>query len=325
MPRRVTIVMYHFVRDRRRSRFPAIAGLDTSSFLGQLDYIQRHYNVISVDDVLAASQNADVELPPRALLLTFDDGYIDHFTTVFPALEERGWSGAFFPPARAILERRVLDVNKIHFVLASEPDKAKVVHALEQRVEAHRAELGLLPVADYRNTYAHANRWDSADVIYIKRMLQRGLPQALRSSIADELFRQFVTHDEAAFAEELYVSAAQLRCMIRHGMHIGSHSHDHVWLDSLDADAQAQQIAKSVEFLRLLHGRDDKWTICYPYGGYNSSLLAIVQQHGFQLGFTTNVAVSDLDKIGPLELSRLDTNDLPNSADAPPNHWLDAA
>jgi len=119
MSRRVTIVMYHFVRNLRHARYPEIKGLDTANFAGQIAYIRRHYQVVSMEDVIAAARDSDAELPERALLLTFDDGYIDHYTNVFPLLDRYGLTGAFFPPARAILERTVLDVNKIHFLLAT--------------------------------------------------------------------------------------------------------------------------------------------------------------------------------------------------------------
>ena len=81
--RRVTIVMYHFVRDLRRSRYPAIKGLDVERFAGQLAHIQRHYTVVRMEDVVAAARDPGVALPPRALLLTFDDGYAEHYQTVW--------------------------------------------------------------------------------------------------------------------------------------------------------------------------------------------------------------------------------------------------
>ncbi len=54
MNRRVTIVMYHFVRELKRSRFPDIKGLSIEEFRGQIEYIRRHYSVVGVPDLLAA-------------------------------------------------------------------------------------------------------------------------------------------------------------------------------------------------------------------------------------------------------------------------------
>ena len=81
----LTIVMYHYVRDLARSRYPGLKALTVDAFDGQLDYITRHYRVCSVRDVVAATRG-EHRLPPNACLLTFDDGFLDHFTTVLPRL-----------------------------------------------------------------------------------------------------------------------------------------------------------------------------------------------------------------------------------------------
>ena len=122
MSRKVTIVMYHYVRDLDHSRFPAIKGLSVERFCRQLDYIQSRYTPIAAEDLIGALSPAKKELPANPILLTFDDGYSDHFTNVFPLLDARGIQGCFFPPAQAVLEHKVLDVNKIQFVLAAVPD-----------------------------------------------------------------------------------------------------------------------------------------------------------------------------------------------------------
>lgn len=118
----LSIIMYHYVRELRHSRFPEIKGLPTDEFREQIAYIKKHYNVISGNELIGIA-NSGERLPPRALLLTFDDGYIDHFTQVFPTLDRERLSACFFPPAKCILESQVLDVNKIHFVLACVPNK----------------------------------------------------------------------------------------------------------------------------------------------------------------------------------------------------------
>lgn len=95
MNRKVVIVMYHYVRDLSRSRFPAIKGLSLDRFRRQLDHIQSHYTPVSIENLLDALQSEEAELPPNPILLTFDDGYNDHFSNVFPLLDERGIQGCF--------------------------------------------------------------------------------------------------------------------------------------------------------------------------------------------------------------------------------------
>ena len=63
----------------------------------------------------------------KSLLLTFDDGYIDHYEYVFPLLKKNNLSGIFYPPVQVITNNKVLDVNKIHFVLEKEQNKEKIL------------------------------------------------------------------------------------------------------------------------------------------------------------------------------------------------------
>lgn len=72
MSRKVTIIMYHYVRDLENSRYLSISGLATHDFRGQVAHIQKHYEVISAEDLIQAVSEG-VTLPPNAALLTFDD------------------------------------------------------------------------------------------------------------------------------------------------------------------------------------------------------------------------------------------------------------
>ena len=79
--------MYHYVRDFPNTKYPAIKGLLTNQFRGQLAYLKKHYTFVTIEDCLNSLYN-ETNLPANACLLTFDDGYIDHFVTVFPILNE---------------------------------------------------------------------------------------------------------------------------------------------------------------------------------------------------------------------------------------------
>jgi peptidoglycan/xylan/chitin deacetylase (PgdA/CDA1 family) len=312
MSRKVTIVMYHYVRDLEHSRFPAIKGLSVERFCRQLDYIQINYTPISVERLLESLDPAGEDLPPNPILLTFDDGYSDHFANVFPALEARGIQGCFFPPAQAILEHTVLDVNKIQFVLATEPDARKLLDQVFSSLAEFRSEHALKTREGYLLAVTGEHRYDSRDVTVLKRLLQRELPEPVRTEIVRRLFAEHVTSDEVAFACELYMSMDEIACLRHHLMHIGSHGYSHAWLDHISPEAQAVEVDRSLDFLQELGLKKDEWTMCYPYGGFNSSLLQLLRGRQCGMGFTTEARVADLDFDERLALPRLDTNDLPS-------------
>ena len=90
----LTVVMYHYVRDLKHSRYPAIKGLDVNLFKEQLSFLKKHYNFVTVEEVIAASKG-EGKLPTHAVLLTFDDAYSDHFNYVFPILKNEGCKALF--------------------------------------------------------------------------------------------------------------------------------------------------------------------------------------------------------------------------------------
>jgi peptidoglycan/xylan/chitin deacetylase (PgdA/CDA1 family) len=316
----ITIVMYHYVRDLKRSRFPEIKGLDAAEFEGQVEYIRRHYAPITMEQLIVAVRG-EHELPRNAILLTFDDGYIDHYECVLPVLAKHRIQGSFFPPARPVLEHVVLDVNKIHFVLAAVADKSQIVRYLFSEIRQHMESHRLEAPETYYSRLAVASRYDEPDVVFIKKALQTALPENLRARFAANLFERFVTGDEKAFAAELYMSVEQLKEMCSRGMHVGSHGFSHYWMDTLSAEQQNSEVELALAFLSGLGCDMKNWTMCYPYGAYDERLLRLLRARNCALGLSTRVAVADLRSDEYLTLPRIDTNDLPKSGEASPNDW----
>lgn len=311
MPRVLTVVMYHYVREFQRSRYPKIKGLEYSGFVRQLNYLAENFTLVRIQDVVDAARENE-ELPENAALLTFDDGYAEHYDLVFPLLFDRGIQGAFFPPVEPVRDARLLDVNRVHFVLASCDDPAKLSRYVDERVRENQREMQLDTVENYRARWAHPNRFDDAETIYVKRMLQTALPEKLRRSISKELFARFVTNDEAAFASELYISRDQAKLMNSCGMYFGSHGFSHYWLNEVSRETQEREVDLSLDFLRDIGSPvDEFWVMCYPFGGWNEELLTVLRKRRCTLGFTTRVATANLDSDCLLTLPRFDTNDFP--------------
>ena len=86
---KLSVVMYHYVRDLKSSRFPEIKGLDFKLFVEQIEFLRRHYQFVTSEQ-LARCLDSREPLPDKAVLLSFDDAYIDHYTHVFPLLDRLG-------------------------------------------------------------------------------------------------------------------------------------------------------------------------------------------------------------------------------------------
>ena len=321
----LTVVMYHYVRDFIHSRYPSIKGLDVALFKEQVAFLKKHYSFVTVEEVIAATQGIH-KLPSHPVLLTFDDAYIDHFTYVFPILKNEGVQGAFYAPVKAITQHKVLDVNKIHFILASTPEEkmSSLLKEIALLLDKYREVYHLESFEFYYKKLAQLDRFDTKEVIFVKRLLQVELVEKLRNIITTELFKKIVGVEEGTFSRELYMSEDQMKYMVSAGMHIGSHGYDHYWLGSLPKEKQEVEIKESLKFIENIGGDIKHWTICYPYGNYNDDTITLLKENHCALGFTTEVKLADINnQMGDnvFKIPRLDTNDLPKDAKALPNNW----
>lgn len=301
------IVMYHYVRKIQGSRYPGIKGMELHDFEKQITFfLNNGYHFVTTEDVLENSQAVD----EHSALLTFDDGYADHFANVFPILDRYGIQGVFSMPGKIIREKKVLDVNKIHFVLAN-TDIEQVKKVLFQRMDYYRgSEFQYESNEELYQKLAQASRFDAADTIFVKRVLQVGLPEQVRNKISDELFQEFVSTNEGAFVDELYMSMDQVKTMKKHGMKFGFHGYDHYWMDQLTELQLREDIAKGLDVFEAVIDPQD-WICCYPYGSCNDEVIRVAKDMGATSGMTTltKAFVPGNDNI--YKIPRLDTNDFP--------------
>lgn len=303
------ISMYHYTRDLMHSRYPDIKGLDKSLFRQQIEFMKNHFHIVTMEQVIAAV-GGRYELPDRSLLLTFDDGYADNYTFAFPVLEEYGVQGSFFIPGKTFATHQLLDVNKIHYILAS-ADINKLTEDVKKEMDYYRGmEYDYAPTDELFHEYAVANRFDAKETIFVKRMLQTVLPEKLRNTISSNLFEKYVGISEEKLAYELYMTKEQIRTLKRHGMFIGFHGYDHYWMGNLSPEQLRKDVDMALETLDEFIDRKC-WAANYPYGDYNQEVLEYIKSQGACVGFTTEVRAAEIGVDPALELPRLDCNDFP--------------
>ena len=317
--------MYHYTRDLQHSRYPQIRGLDYALFEQHLQFFIKNFTVVDMEDIIKYIQTdgKGYKLPDNPILLTFDDGYIDNFTVALPLLKKYGIQGSFFIPSKTFTENVLLDVNKVHFILASVNDVSELVKDINQLLDEARKkpEYSNLPANnELYAQYGKANRFDTADVIFCKRILQTAIPENLRKEISSKLFSKYVGLSESNFARELYMNSDQIKCLKDNGMYIGVHGYDHYWLGNLSEAEMKKDIDKALEVMKPFI--DIKaWAMNYPYGSYNQSVIDYIKTKGCVAGFTTVVDQAELTMENRFTLQRLDCNDFPPKS----NNWKNYA
>ena len=87
----VPILTLHRVNDEAD---PFMPSLPTAVFAARMAHIARHYQVLTVEDLV--ERLAQGQVPRNALVLTFDDGYRDNFTHAAPILRRLGLPATIF-------------------------------------------------------------------------------------------------------------------------------------------------------------------------------------------------------------------------------------
>jgi peptidoglycan/xylan/chitin deacetylase (PgdA/CDA1 family) len=279
------IAMYHYVRDGS-----AFNCLTTAQFRQQVTYLASTRRCITLRELLE-QQPAD-----PTCIITFDDGLRDGYTNALPVLQELGVPAVFFVPTAVLAEDRVLAAQKRHYLLAAlgGAELAGEFNALvpeEMRIEA---------LEELRN------RLDDVLTSSVKYFLDN-LDRDLVEQTLDRIFARHF--DEGAEFRATYLSRADIEELIRAGMEIGAHGHEHRWLGQLYYRDQEQDIRRSVEVMSETLGHHPR-IMSYPFGSYTIMTRRLAAKYGFQAAITTRKHLNEgLDH--PLELGRFDCIDLP--------------
>ncbi|MBC8160125.1 MAG: polysaccharide deacetylase family protein [Roseiflexaceae bacterium] len=94
----VPILMYHYVRtvDPALDSLGYALSVAPATFEAHLAWLRENgYSTVSMATAQRCIQG-EAACPPKALVLTFDDGYLDAYTEALPALQRYGFVGTFY-------------------------------------------------------------------------------------------------------------------------------------------------------------------------------------------------------------------------------------
>jgi len=148
--RAVPILMYHVVGTAPPGApFPSLY-VRRADFAGQLAWLRAHgFHAVSLHRVYDYWRRG-YALPPRPVVLTFDDGYREDFTNVRPLLAQRHWPGVLNLAVRNLLDGK-LTVGQIQLMIRQgwEVDAHTINHL----------DLTTLGAAALRHEVAGSRQW----------------------------------------------------------------------------------------------------------------------------------------------------------------------
>ena len=249
-------------------------------FARQMEHISRRYHVVSISRVLSTLDGGPA-LPPRAVLLTFDDAYTSFARVAWPILRAHGFPATVFVPTA--------------FPDRCEPrfwwDRLEQAFAQSSRREALATPVGTLPLGTAEER-ARAH-------VRVKRHV-KDLPHAQTLTATDELCAALgspaETHEVLGWDE--------LRALARAGVTLGAHSRTHPRFDRIPHEQARDELLGSLRDLeREVPGLPR--VFAYPDGRFDDELVELARAARVDLAFTTQRGVNDLFASDRLRLRRL--------------------
>lgn len=295
-------VMYHYVR-RFVPSLPYFAFLNVDSFKKQLDYFESDGGFVTRNDFLSVwREGAPL---PSGYILTFDDGFRDHFDFVMPELKRRGLWGIFYVCTGPYTRNLKLAVHRIHHILGACPanevlDKMRTL--IKKEMLTHQG------VEAFQEATYPTQDLDAATK-EVKRTLNYYLSNQWRDYVIDELVKIWGLENQL---NQLYLSGHELKIMQNEGMLIGSHSVTHPVFSKIPATEQASEINESFKYLESTLGGLTSRTFCYPYGrahSFTATTESLLDEAECEFGFAVEPRdINEVDVKRRQALPRYDCN-----------------
>lgn len=265
---RLCIVNYHRVL---ASPDPLLdEELDIETFRWQMELLAECFNVLPLGQALQALQNE--RMPPRAVCITFDDGYRSTHDLAAPVLREFGLPATVFVTTGYVGAGNMWNEKIIESVrclpdgpldLADSGIGMRAIHTLADR---KRAVTELTEVAKY-------------------------LPPPQRLALTERL----ETLAGGASTDGLMLTAEMIRAMSRQRIEIGAHTVSHPILSSLEDGAARYEIEQCKRDLEVITGAPIRY-FAYPNGkpglDFDARHVVMAQEAGYEAAFTTVIGAA---------------------------------
>lgn len=276
----VNVVTYHGVRPEgyeSPDTFLDGALLSADMFRSQLRLLKKHYTVASPEQFLDWLREQR-SLPERAVVLTCDDGLLNHFTDVLPILQEENVRSLFFVTGASL----------------SDPTRMHWYDELYLMLKDARSGSVQLDLQGTAITTGNGLKRSSLWLKLVKALSRFGIAE--RRTRMDDLAEKLgLSRDwwqryfaNAALRKRFQLMGVpELRKLSEAGMTIGAHTLSHPVLTEQPPDLARAELAQCREALERVVGRP-VWALAYPFGDPSSTgtrEYSMAQEAGYDCAF----------------------------------------
>ena len=286
---KLLVVMYHGITENYYNP-PIWTQLPVCFFRDQLEYLDRHYSIVTLSDVIAAVRG-EITLPKNAALITFDDGLKNNFTVAFPILREMGLPAAIFLTVDYIATRNLLWFDELYLLMKE---------AAECGIQLH------LPYGKPQERLMCEKFGDSCED-YIETLKHAG--KEYRLEVMGKLHQEFPFDKEKWLADFGLLDWDNIRDMQRSGLiDFGVHTASHCILSELAKYEWEEEIVSPKKKLESFLGTEIS-TFCFPNGrpnvDFSSEHLEYLQKVGYKCAFSTEDSLFSFRGSEPMAIGRI--------------------
>jgi peptidoglycan/xylan/chitin deacetylase (PgdA/CDA1 family) len=254
------VVTYHGLMPiGHKSKDPILDGslVSVESFRSQLRLLKKHYNVLCPDE-LRSWLRQQRSLPESAVVLTCDDGLLNHLTDMLPILQEERLKCLFFVTGTSLQDApEMLWYIELYLML-------KKAHERTQPVSWKGISLPRIPAepSDRRviwlELFKPLSRFDEAGRRSFLDEATRwwGLSPSWKRMYLDDPFHRNLVQ---------LLGLHELKQLVAAGMTIGAHTFSHPALVEQPEDLARVEIAGCRQALEKALGQPI-WALAYPFG-----------------------------------------------------------
>ncbi|MBI3475471.1 MAG: polysaccharide deacetylase family protein [Acidobacteria bacterium] len=250
--------------------------LTATQFRQHLRFLKTRYHLIS-PDLFRAWLKDGASLPPRAVLLTCDDGLLNVLTDMIPILLEEGARCLFFVTGRSLEDRaECLWYEELYRMLDDAPANISVVVGAKTECKASWTSKDLSGIW-----------WRLVQEYSVLNMNDRvNLLRSLRKEwhLADDWGR---SEDELSARRYHLLTSRELKQLAAQGMTIGAHTLSHPLLSQMPAEFAEQEIRECKTRLES-YLQQDVWALAYPFGHEGSAgarEMTMAETSGYDCAF----------------------------------------
>lgn len=265
---RLSILIFHRLLPAPDPLLPG--EVDAETFRWQLQLLKKLFTPLPLSE--AVRRRREGRLPPRALCITFDDGYADNATVALPLLREAGVPATFFV-ATDYLDGGMMFNDRIIETV--------------RRLPSGRHDFEALSLGQYS-----LNGPESRVAAY-GSMLRKAkyLPQEERDQVSLRLAEML----DEPLPSDLMMRREQVRELRQGGMDIGGHTASHPILTRIDDGQALDEMRRGRETLEDILG-EPVTLFAYPNGrpvqDYEARHVAMAREAGFEAAVSTSWGVS---------------------------------